>query len=474
MIFRRFAFLIVAAVMMSALADYLFVAKRVGWSLSLFLTAAFVLLLLRGGAYLRSKSAIASCLLLFSLLIALAIQLGPLVLLMTLAALSMSAILIRQGKPWDAAEFVVTMLKFAVQSALQGIADMQRFRRFRNRNASAANRRRISILIRSWIFPIGGSLLFSSLFSMANPIISRQLQKWGLLLTDWKFQPDRWFLWFVAAGCTYALLRVRTKKARDPHARPPSLPMSIHRMALLRRSLWMFNAVFAVQTILDVAYLFGGFQLPEGMTYAAYAHRGSYPLIFTALLAAAFVLIAYRPGPASIETKTLRYLVLIWLAQNVFLTFTAAWRLHLYTEVYSLTRLRVAAGIWMFLVASGLAWIGLRISGGQTNRWLINRTLSTTFIVLYLCCFVNFDHRIAWHNARNCREVGGSGYYVDYAYMRTLGPEAIPALRWLQSRGVYPKTSGVLQKLSSELNLEMEDWRSWTVRRWVLWDGSMQ
>ena len=56
----------------------------------------------------------------------------------------------------------------------------------------------------------------------------------------------------------------------------------------------MFNALFAVQTVLDLAYLWGGVRLPDGMTYADYAHRGAYPLIATALLAAAFVLAAMR------------------------------------------------------------------------------------------------------------------------------------------------------------------------------------
>ena len=35
---------------------------------------------------------------------------------------------------------------------------------------------------------------------------------------------------------------------------------------------------------------------PTASTYAAYAHRGAYPLIATALLAAGFVLVAMRPG----------------------------------------------------------------------------------------------------------------------------------------------------------------------------------
>ena len=62
------------------------------------------------------------------------------------------------------------------------------------------------------------------------------------------------------------------------------------------RSLILFNLLFAVQTALDVIYLWGNAKLPDDITYASYAHRGAYPLILTALLAAGFVLAAMRPG----------------------------------------------------------------------------------------------------------------------------------------------------------------------------------
>jgi hypothetical protein len=64
----------------------------------------------------------------------------------------------------------------------------------------------------------------------------------------------------------------------------------------MTRSLILFNALFALQSALDLVYLWGGATLPDGMTYADYAHRGAYPLIATALLAASFALIAMRPG----------------------------------------------------------------------------------------------------------------------------------------------------------------------------------
>nr|WP_280526934.1 ATP-binding protein [Rhizobium ruizarguesonis] len=61
--------------------------------------------------------------------------------------------------------------------------------------------------------------------------------------------------------------------------------------ASLLRSPLLFNALFAVQTLLDLVYLWGGADLPDHMSHAEYAHRGAYPLIATALLAAGFILV---------------------------------------------------------------------------------------------------------------------------------------------------------------------------------------
>ena len=94
--------------------------------------------------------------------------------------------------------------------------------------------------------------------------------------------------------------------------------MLFGRPAILR-SLIVFNLMFAVQTVLDAAYLWGGVALPDGMSYASYAHRGAYPLIVTALMAGAFVLVAMRrDGPAE-NSIWIRRLVYLWIGQNVML-----------------------------------------------------------------------------------------------------------------------------------------------------------
>ena len=132
-------------------------------------------------------------------------------------------------------------------------------------------------------------------------------------------------------------------------------------VATILRSLILFNLLFAVQTILDIVYLWGNATLPADISYASYAHRGAYPLIVTALLAAGFVLAAMRPGGPAEQSKVIRPLVYLWVAQNVLLVASSILRLDLYVQIYLLTWWRVAAFIWMVLVAFGLLLIVARI-----------------------------------------------------------------------------------------------------------------
>src|SRR5581483_6319539 len=91
-------------------------------------------------------------------------------------------------------------------------------------------------------------------------------------------------------------------------------------------SLILFNALFAVENGLDLAFLWSGAPLPHGVTLAAYAHRGAYPLIVTALLAAGFVLLTARPDSELAKRPLIRRLVVAWILQNVFLVLSSVLR----------------------------------------------------------------------------------------------------------------------------------------------------
>ena len=203
------------------------------------------------------------------------------------------------------------------------------------------------------------------------------------------------------------------------------------------------------------------------MSHAEYAHRGAYPLIVTALLAAGFVLVAMRPGGPAEQSRWIRPLVLAWTGQNVLLVISSILRLDLYVAVYSLTYLRLAAFIWMALVAAGLLLILIQIILRKPNSWLLAANAATLALVLYACCSIDAPWLVATYNVEHCREISGSGANLDVQYLGSLGPQAqlvleshkneVPALLSAMDRQ-FPDARSALS--------QAENWRAWSFRTW--------
>src|SRR6185312_11342584 len=105
------------------------------------------------------------------------------------------------------------------------------------------------------------------------------------------------------------------------------------------------------------------------------------------------------------NSRLIRPLVLAWIGQNVLLVISSIFRLDLYIAAFSLTYLRIAAFIWMALVAIGLVLILTQIVRGKSNAWLLSANAISLALVLYSCCFLNAPWLVAYYNVEHCREV---------------------------------------------------------------------
>src|SRR5581483_3015836 len=288
-----------------------------------------------------------------------------------------------------------------------------------------------------WAMPLLLGGIFLLLFAAANPLIERAIR--DLVPADLfsLINPVRMLFWALMLSLAWPFVhaRWRRRKERAPAVPPPEavaptshVPSVFGDDAILR-SLILFNLLFAIQTVLDLVFLWGNARLPDGISYAGYAHRGAYPLIITALLAAAFVLAAMRPQGSAQKSGIIRPLVYLWIGQNVLLVISSMLRLTRYMEIYLLTGWRIAALVWMLLVAAGLVLIVARIILKQSNGWLVRMNLIGLLATLYVCSLVNFDAIIADYNVTHSKEASGKGVNLDLNYLYTLGPQALPALQ---------------------------------------------
>jgi hypothetical protein len=165
----------------------------------------------------------------------------------------------------------------------------------------------------------------------------------------------------------------------------------------------------------------------------------------------------------------IRPLDYLWVAQNVLLVLSSILRLDLYVQIYLLTWWRVAAFIWMMLVALGLVLIVARIVLNRSNGWLIRANLVTLTATLYACSLINFAAIIADYNLSHSREATGKGVSIDMNYLFSLGPQALPAIdRAIPLRGLDP---ALVSRRGCLVEQHMKDtafWRSWSFRSWRL------
>ncbi|RVU36040.1 DUF4173 domain-containing protein [Hwanghaeella grinnelliae] len=388
------------------------------------------------------------------------------------------AILLNQDIPTRLEGLLFKSASLLTSGPFQLIRTVRQMKRAGRR---AKCRHSMSQVILPWIMPIGLGLIFLLLFRLANPLIESWLASLVPDMTGNTIKAGRICFWAGALIAVWPFVRLKRSSAVFP-ATPVTTGFGQpvvggrHADALFGtdtviRSLAAFNALFLIQTGLDLFYLWGGTRLPIGMTHAEYAHRGAYPLVFTALLAGAVILFAMRPGSRTEGNPAVRKLVYLWTAQNVLLVMSSIFRLQLYVAEYALTYLRIAAFVWMGLVAAGLVLIVVRIVLQKSNRWLISANTLALVATLYVCAFVNFPYFIAAYNlnhggAPTITKTSSWSNSVDAAYICSLGVHAFPAVETFVPRGPEnpSRYATCFGKRLAKFLRDSDDWRSWSFR----------
>jgi Domain of unknown function (DUF4173) len=455
-----------------ALADWLFYDWGIGISLALFLGVLGVVAAAGNRVYAARKTQIIMTIVFVAGLIVLVEDVGILSATVGAVATGSFVMVMTAQEPTRWQRYLLEVVATPFRGPFQFAADLI----WQIRNLEYKWLKLDSLL--AWIVPLGIFAIFVWLFASANPMIEHGLSQIDLRAILNLLNPWRMTFWFLLAGVIWPLIFrrnnlspiARNEVSSEIAGKHPQLDYLIGVKATAR-SLILFNALFALQTGLDLTYLWGGATLPDGMSHAEYAHRGAYPLIATALLAAGFVLIAMRPGGPVEKSRLIRPLVVLWIGQNILLVVSSIFRLDLYVAAYSLTYLRLAAFIWMGLVAAGLLLILIQIIQRKPNSWLVSANAATLALVLYACCFINAPRIVAAYNVEHCREAGGAGLNLDLGYLSSLGQQVLPVIEphVRQIPALQPIVAGLRSDQQTvENRRRSENWRAWDFRTWRL------
>ena len=514
---KSYTFLVLGTLAVVAAADHFLYAHRLGWTAAIVAAAMLAVLALRDASFLKLTGGRVMGLAALGLLLALVEQPTWLNILYIGVCLSVLALVNAHGWESDFVRWLRRLGRWLLAGWVRIFLDNGVVMRWLvRRGFSPALARGIA----AWIIPVLLASVFVAIFAWANPIISGWFSRLGTLMSELIEKlpeianPARIGFWFLFATFAWSLMRSRTVRihahksaatttttpARDDDDDDHDATITNGESnewlaatsaasvagaaataqdrnaigfpaAMVIRCLILFNLVFAVENVLDTRYLWAvrATSFPPGFSYTEYVHRGAYPLIAAALLAGLFVLVTFNPNGATERSPWARRLVYFWIGQTIFLALSAAWRLVRYVEMDQLTRLRLASTIWFMLVALGLFYVVWRIIRRRSNGWLVNANAVTALLVLYPCCFINFDGLIAGFNARHCQEAGGGGSPLDIAYIEHLGTPALPALESVRDKLTTPQrrqwAADITARMHADLDEDLRDWHAWTWRR---------
>jgi hypothetical protein len=460
---RTFLLKAALAVGLVAGADGLFYSPRAlpGWSIGLFALALVGAAVAVHPALRRSRTALS--LLLLAFLFGL-IQIETVSLLAWLfywLALMLAVMACRAGGRSDAWPWIQRLVPAGFYALVKPLLDARRLWR-----ASPGVRLiKLNAVGQALILPLAGGALFLLLFTAANPVIKATLS--GLTWPD--IDPFRPVLWGFALILAWCVLRPPFRRRPKLKRLPSTWTPPVASNATILMSLVVFNAVFALENGLDLAFLWSGAPLQGKVTLADYAHQGAFSLIVAALLVAAFVLVALDPRSPTSRVKGVRALVVVWIAQTVFLVASCILRTWDYVESYSLTGFRICALAWMGLVAVGLVLVCWRLLAGKTSAWLLNANLAAAGLVLTVLSVLDVNAISAEWNVGHAREVGGRGVNLDVCYLKRSGESAMVPLAELLHRPVDEPLRGrvaaALAVVMDNAHDNQTEWRTWTWRR---------
>lgn len=228
----------------------------------------------------------------------------------------------------------------------------------------------------------------------------------------------------------------------------------------------MLNLLLLSVNIIDVIYLYGGTELPEGTSHSSMVHQGVNALVTSIIMAVAIILFFYRGRLNFIkDNKTIKKLTYLWILQNGFMIISTAYRNQLYIQEYFLTYKRIGVFVYLALCIIGLIYTLVKIRNVKSN-WFIVRYVGWSFyVLLFIATMVNWDGIIINYNISKGKK---NLEHLDIYYLLNLPSRNIPETYELLKTidpALVENYSLEIENAIGELLLKKEniDWRSFTI-----------
>ncbi len=187
----------------------------------------------------------------------------------------------------------------------------------------------------------------------------------------------------------------------------------------------MVNALIMILNIIDISFVWIGFDSSRVDNLAYFVHEGTSYLIFSILLSMTILLFYFRGNLNFYKNNYfLKFLAYLWIVQNGIMAISVMLRNYYYINYYyALSYKRIGVMIFLLLVFTGLITMFIKIYSKKTLFYLLKVNSTAAFIVMILIGSLSWDYHIAQFNLLNPDKVE-----IDAAYLFTLSDDVLPVL----------------------------------------------
>jgi hypothetical protein len=231
------------------------------------------------------------------------------------------------------------------------------------------------------------------------------------------------------------------------------------------------DLLFLLFVVVQFRYLFGGDALvlvTPNLTYAEYARRGFFELVFAVflvvpvLLAADWLLARRQQG----DELVFRVLAGVQIGLVLAITASALHRLRLYHATYGLTESRFYAMVLLLWIGVMLLWLAATVLRARRDRFAFG-ALASGLSTVALLFVINPDAIVARTNVARMASADVSVRF-DVAYATSLSADAVPvlldALPALPTDVHCPLARHLLRRWPPERERPLRNW-NWAAAR---------
>lgn len=226
------------------------------------------------------------------------------------------------------------------------------------------------------------------------------------------------------------------------------------------------DILYVIFVVIQFAYLFGKFGLPDGFTFAEYARSGFFELILVSLLNIALlaVTLTYTKKSAAGLNLAFRALNSIMIGCTIVMLISAHYRMSLYEQAYGFTFLRIMTHAFMvfllvlFVITLARVWID--------RLPLLKPYIVAAVIAFTVVNYINVDEMIAKNNVER--------YYttkeIDIDYFRTLSSVVDDDLKKLakdKDPNISAEAVEMLKQRKDALSRIGKNWQSFNLTNYL-------